>query len=266
VAGAFAALLFTGSVLSGDSNASDADIAAICERPLAPLTGNAVSEPRLIAAISGMRDISASAALGDVTRAESLFYTTDAHNVSHDIDAMLRLSQPELARRLCESVIRLENEIAGDLRRDVLAREANAIADALDEARAGLDLGATPAPISGASIACASPIGAVSSDPLTPARLEAAIADMREVASLAGDDDVDGASARFSGDAHNITHDIDGPLRNIDAQLAVDLCESVIILEGELGDPQPDLGLVAREAETSAGILEQAGRALGITR
>lgn len=261
IAGLFAGLLFTGSALSG-GNQSDADIAAICERPLAPLTGNAVTEPRLVLAIDSMKSIEAAARNANTSQVQTLWYTTDAHNVSHDLDATIRLEHPSLASDLCESVIRLENEMAGDVRAEVIQTQAGKLAVFMEEAR-GLLSFATPSPIPGASGACANPVGAVTQDPLTAERIQAAASDMREVSVLADAGNVEEAAQVFAGDAHNITHDIDLPLRNADAEIAVRLCESIVLLEVQMGGPR-DRTVIAREAETSADILEEAGRALGV--
>ncbi len=138
VAAAFSALLFAGSALSGGSSATDA---RTCDSPLAPLTGGSVSGLRLNAAISGMRDIASTAREGDAAAAQSLFYTTDAHNVTHDVGGPLFTADRDLARALCESVTGLETEIAGELRPDVIAAHAESTSGLLEEAGRVLELG-----------------------------------------------------------------------------------------------------------------------------
>jgi hypothetical protein len=68
---------------------------------------------------------------------------------------------------------------------------------------------------------------------------------------------------RFAGDAHNLTHDIDGPLRRIDPELGIDLCHGVLALEREFAS-EPDREVIATEAERTASLMEAAGAALGI--
>ncbi len=261
VAGAFSVLLFVGSSLSGGGDTTDAQT---CEAPLAPLSGQAVSSLRLNAAVSGMREIAAAAREGDAAAAQSLFYTTDAHSMTHDVAGPLFSADRDLARRLCESVVGLEAEITGELRPDVIAQHAESTASTLQVALARLDLDADATPIPNASEPCALPIGAIGVEPLTDKRLVAAVAAFRETASLARDGDVFGANEAFFGDAHNITHDIDGPLRNADPDLAVALCESVLEIERQFAS-SADTSVIAAESETGAGLLEEAGRALGIT-
>ena len=131
IAGAFSVLLFVGSALSGSSSTTNAQI---CDSPLAPLTGQSVSNLRLNAAISGLRDIASAAREGDAPAAQLLFYTTDAHNVTHDVAGPLFSADRDLARTLCESVVGLENEIAGELRPEVIAAHAESSAGLLEEA------------------------------------------------------------------------------------------------------------------------------------
>jgi hypothetical protein len=262
VAGAFAALLFAGSSLAGSDSTTNAQI---CDSPLAPLTGRPVSGLRLNAAISGLQDIAAAARMGDAAEAQSLFYTTDAHNVTHDIAGPLFAADRDLARILCRSVVGLENEIAGDLRPEVIAQYAESAAGTLQAAREALNPNAAVTPIAGASEPCAFPIGAIGVLPLTEERLAGAVATLRQTAESARAGDVAGASATFAGDAHNITHDIDGPLRAADPDLAVSLCESVVEIEQQLAGTA-DAAVIAGESETSAGLLEEAGRVLGISK
>ncbi len=259
-AAAFSTLLFVGSSLSGSSSTTDAQT---CDSPLAPLTANEVSRPRLDAAISGMQDIATAAAAGDAAAAQSLFFTTDAHNVTHDVAGPLFATDRTLARSLCESVVSLENEIAGTLRPEAIAEHAEAIAGTLQEASEKLDLGATASPISAASDPCALPISAIRLLPLTEDRLAEAVDAFRKTAEIARAGNAVGASEAFGGDAHDITHDVDGPLRAADRDLAVALCESVLEIERQFATAA-DTAAIAAESETSAGLLEEAGRVLGL--
>ena len=259
VAGTFAILLFAGSAASGGGSSSD----ATCDAPLAPFTGQELSEGRLTSAVTTFGDIAANARAGDAEGARSLFIATDAHNFTHDVSPALFYADRDLSRALCQSVIDLENEIAGEVDAARIAEAADRIVAALQAARETLDLSASPSPIAGVSPACAQPIGAVTSDPLTEERILAASEQMRQTAGQAASGDVTAASNAFAGEAHNITHDIDGSLRQADAELAVALCESVLLIEVEFGGT-PDATVIAEEAEKSAALLEDAGRALGI--
>jgi hypothetical protein len=257
VAAAFSAAIGAGAIVGGDSSNG---AAADCGRPLAPYTGNPVTPSRLLGAIAGMQNIADAAREGDISRAQTIFYTQDAHALTHDIDPILRDAAPDLGRRLCEQVIALENEMTGTPDATAVAVRADSIAAILQEAQPYVSVQTRPPVTSGG--VCDSPVAPVGGA-LTAARLETAIADMRETARLAATGDQAAAEAAFSGEAHNITHDLDGPLRRENEELAIELCLSIIEIERSFGTAY-DAALVQREAEKSAGLLEDAGRALGI--
>jgi hypothetical protein len=266
VAGTFAAALGAAGILLGDDPGDDGNAAnaANCDAPLAPFTGNPPTEDRLIAAADGWRGIAAAAREGDIDRVRALYYTTDAHNLTHDIDRPLREVDSDLARDMCLAVIVIENQMVTGLDTEVIAREADRVAAFLDEARPAV--AALPVPTPGAvGGACTTPIGAVTDQPLTAQRLQAAVDTMRQIAETAATAPPEGTRTLFFGDAHNITHDIDGPLRAADEDLAVELCRSVLELEQQLGTEDFDAVIVAERADASAASLEAAGRALGIS-
>lgn len=262
-AGLFSAALFAGSSMFGNNGDGGAVSAAACDTPLAPLTGEAATDARILIASEGMTAIADAAASGDVPGAQGLFYSSDAHNLSHDIDAPLRAADPGLARDLCQRVVVLENQMAGILDAEVIEREARAIAGMLAEARTLLASQPSPAGTVQALDPCTYPVGAVTSEPLTQARLNLVKETYASVAEDAATDPIEELRARFGGDAHNLSHDIDGPLREADADLALALCHSVLALEREFAG-EVDRGVIAAEAATTAGILEDAGVALGI--
>jgi hypothetical protein len=265
VAGAFATILGLAGIFLGDDPGSDDNSvsAASCESSIPPLTGNPITDDRLLAAIDGWEQVADAADSGDVARVQTLYVTTDAHNVTHDIDRPLREADPDLAMDLCLAVVVIENQMATDLDAEVIAREATRVAGFLQEARAIPEL-AAPAPTASGGGACGQPIGAVTTQQLTTQRFDSAIADMRQVAEQAETAPQDQLSTLFFGDAHNITHDVDGPLREADEQLALDLCESVLTLERQVGNAF-DRAVIAEEASRSADLLEEAASALGVT-
>jgi hypothetical protein len=123
--------------------------------------------------------------------------------------------------------------------------------------------GDTPARTRDPNGICVRPIAALTAEPVTAERLEAAITRMREVQSAAEAGGAQAANAAFVGDTHDITHDIDPPLRAVDPLLAQELCASILVIEQQLGT-EPDLAVVAAEGEVAAGLLQDSGRALGL--
>jgi hypothetical protein len=114
--------------------------------------------------------------------------------------------------------------------------------------------------------ACETPLPAFTSNPVTGERLEAAVEAMRRVADAAAIADTALAqSLFFTGDTHAVTHDIDAPLRNADLALAKQICASVLVLEAELPGAG-NLEAIEREARRTAGLLDRAGDAMGLTQ
>ncbi len=264
VAGVFAGALGLAAILLGNNSGAPVTAGSACRQPVIPLTGLPVTNARLVGAIAGMERIAEAAAGGDTGEARTLFFSLDAHSVTHDIDRQLRAADDKLAYDLCLNVIVLETQMATTLDLEVIEREANAIAQQLTSARGVLDFSATASP-GQVEDPCSQPIGAATNGPLTANRLQAAIGSMRNFAGDAPDVGQLELRAEFLGDAHNITHDIDGPLRQADEQLAVDLCHAVLVIERELS-LSFNRQVIAENATLAADLLEEAGRALGILK
>jgi hypothetical protein len=262
VAGASAGALGLAAVLLGNNPGGSASAGSACRQPLAPLTGQAVSQTRLVAAVGGMEQIAEAAAAGAASRAQTLFFSLDAHNVTHDIDRPLRAADDGLARDLCLNVVVLETQMATTLDTEVIEREARTIAQQLTTARGVMDFSATASP-GQALDPCVGPLGAVTNEPLTAQRLQAAIDTTRRLSAEAATGDQNGLKVLFFGDAHNITHDIDGPLRQADEQLGIDLCNSVLQLEREFS-LSFNRRVIADKANETADLLGQAGQTLRI--
>jgi hypothetical protein len=113
------------------------------------------------------------------------------------------------------------------------------------------------------SAVCSRPVQALTNQPVTRERLDAAIGKMREVQTAAENDGAQAANAAFGGDTHAITHDIDPPLRAADPQLAQDLCAAIVVVEQQLG-ATPDLRIVGQQASIAADLLQQSGEVLGV--
>jgi hypothetical protein len=77
--------------------------------------------------------------------------------------------------------------------------------------------------------------------------------------------DLDAASAAFFGDVHNFTHNVDPPLREVDEELAKELCEAVIAIEEDLAF-SPNVGSIAAQATRIRELMRDAAEALGYAR
>jgi hypothetical protein len=260
VAAVFAGSIFTASALWGSGSSS----AANCDNPLAPLSGGAITDPRLVLAIGSLDDMTSAADSGDTERVRTLFYTTDAHNLTHDIDRLLRQNNVDAATRLCEHVVALENQIGGKLDLTEISIQTTSIAADLQTARGILAAITIATPVVTAGFdPCAQPLPAITTDQLSPQRLQSAIDDLRKAATFAQSGDQNSAQAAFVGDPHNLSHDIDAPLRTADNDLAVQLCQSIVAIELHLGDKY-DPHIMQGESNTAADLLQQAGETLGI--
>jgi hypothetical protein len=110
---------------------------------------------------------------------------------------------------------------------------------------------------------CDQSLPALTAEPVTPERLTSGILGLRRLADAARDGDVERARVIVYSDAHDITHDVDPEIRPVDPGLARDLCISILALEDEMKESDPDLGTIISEAERSAGLLMDASEALG---
>lgn len=263
IAGIFCAGLFTASALSGSS--TNANNPTLCRIGLPALTAQPVTPQRIDAGVQGLLDLADAARNSDLEQARILILS-DAHNITHDVDPRLRPVDETLARDLCNSITVLENEIANknpDLTK--IADEAERSADLLAQAR---DVIATTTPTPGpfskpGSGACDTPIGRITTNPVTAERIVNAVSKLQAMANAAADSNTGVMAGLFLGDAHDITHDIDGPLRDVDLELAKELCLSILNIEIQLGGTY-DLATIETEATKSAALLVDAGEALGL--
>lgn len=141
VAGAFSGALFAASSLAGGGQAATMAERA-CQQPAAPFTTQAVTAERLAHAVAGLQRLAAAAAAGDRDGAPSLFFGTDTHNVTHDIDGPLRRVDPALGKEVCRSMVVLELQLAGRGDLAVVKEEATRSAELLE--RAGQEMGLKP--------------------------------------------------------------------------------------------------------------------------
>jgi hypothetical protein len=119
--------------------------------------------------------------------------------------------------------------------------------------------GGVPAPLGG----CGSPLPPLTDGGLRPERFDEADTGLLRFAELAEDGDVEGASGFFQLMAHDLTHDVDGPLRAEDEGLAIRLCNEVLQLEeGLVADTDGDR--LAKLARSSRALLAEARTALAV--
>lgn len=119
-------------------------------------------------------------------------------------------------------------------------------------------------PQAGVRAACNSPLNPITSQPVTKERVDKAAEGMKQLSAAAGTGDGGLVTRLFVGsDTHNLTHDIDGRLRQADPELGKQLCMSVVTIENQLTG-KIDPGTVQRAADTAAALLEQAAAKPGV--
>lgn len=83
-----------------------------CDQSLTPLGQSPITAAEFEAVDSALEQVVAAARLGAMGGAEDSFFGR-VHNFTHNVDAPVRAVNPDLARRLCESVLVIENEFSG---------------------------------------------------------------------------------------------------------------------------------------------------------
>jgi hypothetical protein len=113
----------------------------------------------------------------------------------------------------------------------------------------------------------------VCDDPLPPrgvsdiseSGFQAQDAGLTRVIEAASEGNLEATQDAFFGEVHDFTRDVDQPLREVDEELAKDLCQVVNRVEEELAvNQRPDE--VAAEARRIRGLLRRAAEALGYDR
>src|SRR3990172_2478271 len=98
--------------------------------------------------------------------------------------------------------------------------------------------------------------------PLTRSTFEAADDDLSAMIDLAEAGDVTGTQVAFF-EPHNLTHNVDGPLRMVDQPLAIRLCNDVVIMEQELAGNR-DPSVMAEQARKIREVLTAVAAALDV--
>jgi hypothetical protein len=76
---------------------------------------------------------------------------------------------------------------------------------------------------------------------------------------------LEAAATAFFGDVHNFTHNVDPPLREVDENLAIELCEAIVKIEEELAF-EGRVDRIAIEATRIRDLLRDAAETLGFAR
>src|SRR3972149_11498155 len=83
----------------------------VCEQPLPPGQGVAVTTERFQTADDGLDEMEHLAQGGDLNGARDVFFS-QVHSLTHDIDGALRNANPPVARELCAVIGQIEVDFA----------------------------------------------------------------------------------------------------------------------------------------------------------
>ena len=108
-----------------------------CDNPLVPLGESEISQLGFQTDDVGLTRVIQAASAGNLQAAEDAFFG-DVHNFTHNVDPAIREVDEETAKELCEAVIRIEEELAFDLRIDRIAGQATRIRELLRDAAEAL--------------------------------------------------------------------------------------------------------------------------------
>ena len=121
----------------------------------------------------------------------------------------------------------------------------------------------------GGSNACANPQPPLGESDISQLGFHTEDVGMTRVFQAASVGNLEAANDAFyanNGEIHNFSHNIDAGLREIDEELATELCDSIIKLEDALFAEQPNLARIASEAGRARDLLRDAAEALRFAR
>ena len=117
----------------------------------------------------------------------------------------------------------------------------------------------------GGSSACDSPLPPLGESEVSQLGFQTEEVGLTRVIQAAMVGNLEAAESAFFGDVHDFTHNVDAPLREVDEQLAKEICEAAVDIEEDL-IPPVDIGGVGRDATRIRELLRDAAEALGFAR
>lgn len=108
-----------------------------CDNPLPPLGQSEISQATFQEEDVALTRVVEAAQAGNLTAVDQTFFG-DIHNFTHNVDRPFREVEEDGAKELCESVVRLEEELAFDRRPDVIATEGTLVRDHIRDAAEAL--------------------------------------------------------------------------------------------------------------------------------
>ncbi len=117
----------------------------------------------------------------------------------------------------------------------------------------------------GAGSPCDDPLVSLGQSEISQMGFQAEDAGLARVALAATAGNLEAAESAFFGDVHNFTHNVDAPLREVDEDLAIKLCEEITKIEEELAFGRR-VSIIAGQATRIRELVQDAAEALGFAR
>ncbi len=117
----------------------------------------------------------------------------------------------------------------------------------------------------GAGSPCDDSLVALGESEISQMGFQAEDAGLARVVQAAQAGDLDGVQSAFFGDVHNFTHNVDPSLREVNEELAIEICERVVEIEDEFVRDQR-LSVISGQATRLRELIQDAAEALGYAR
>ena len=117
----------------------------------------------------------------------------------------------------------------------------------------------------GAGSPCDNSLASLGQSEISQMGFQAEDAGLARVALAATAGNLEAAESAFFGDVHNFTHNVDAPLREVDEDLAIKLCEEITKIEEELAFGRR-VSVIAGQATRIRELVQDAAEALGFAR
>ncbi len=117
----------------------------------------------------------------------------------------------------------------------------------------------------GAGSPCDDPLVALGQSEISQMGFQAEDAGLARVVQAATAGNLEAAESAFFGDVHNFTHNVDPPLREVNEELAKEICEKVTEIEEELAIGRR-VSVIAGQAIRIRELVQDAAEALGFAR
>ena len=117
----------------------------------------------------------------------------------------------------------------------------------------------------GAGSPCDDPLLPLGESEISQMGFQAEDAGLARVIQAASVGNLQAAESAFFGDVHNFTHNVDPSIREVDEELAKELCEAVIAIEEELAFDRR-ISVIAGQATRLRELIQDGAEALGYAR